>query len=388
MDNSVKRLAVLGSTGSIGRQTLEVVRALPDRFRVVGLTAGKNLDLLAEQVSEFKPEFIYYSPAYDGEEEMRARPAGVKYEFMLPGDIACHPHVDVAVIAISGSAGLGPTLAAVRAGKTIALANKESLVMAGGIITAEAKRSGARLLPVDSEHSAIWQCLHGEKQAVRQIILTASGGPFRNYSPAQLRKVTVAQALKHPSWQMGRKVTIDSATLMNKGLEVIEARWLFHMPFDKIKVVIHPQIIIHSMVEFRDGSLKAQLSHPDMRLPIQYALTYPDRLPNPQLRRLDLTEVGSLTFEPPDLDVFPCLRLAIEAGKRGGTCPAVLCAADEAAVELFLAESIGFMDISRLVERVLEKHKAIARPTLEEIVAAGAWAREKVLALADGDVRC
>ena len=257
--------------------------------------------------------------------------------------------------------------------------------MAGEIIFSEAKQTGSHILPIDSEHSAIWQCLNGETQKAARIILTASGGPFRNYSLAQLKQVTVAQALKHPSWQMGKKVTIDSATLMNKGLEVIEAHWLFDMPFDSVRVLIHPQSIIHSMVEFIDGSIKAQLSYPDMRLPIQYALSYPERLPNPQLSRVDWSSVNSLTFEEPDFNKFPCLRLAIEAGRQGGTCPAVLCAADEVAVELFLAKRIGLVDIARLVEQALEQHQVIAHPNLDEIMAADAWAREKVLKLISGD---
>ncbi|MFC2001461.1 1-deoxy-D-xylulose-5-phosphate reductoisomerase [Chloroflexota bacterium] len=384
MSNQKKQLAVLGSTGSIGQQTLEVVRALPDRFRIVGLAAGKNIGLLAEQIGEFKPEFVYYSPADSQNEQVPARLAGSKYEFLSLEAIAGHPEVDVVVIATSGKAGLSPTLAAVRAGKKVALANKESLVMAGEIITGEAKLSGARILPIDSEHSAIWQCLNGEGQGVSQLILTASGGPFRHHSSAQLSEVTVEQALKHPSWQMGKKVTIDSATLMNKGLEVIEAHWLFSIPFDNIKVLIHPQSVIHSMVEFLDGSIKAQLSYPDMRLPIQYALSYPDRLPNPQLPRLDWNDIKSLTFEPPDLDTFSCLRLAIEAGKQGGTYPAVLCAADEVAVELFLTQRLKLTDIAQFVEHTLEQHQAIAHPTIEEIVAADVWAREKILKLVSG----
>jgi 1-deoxy-D-xylulose-5-phosphate reductoisomerase len=296
--------------------------------------------------------------------------------------------VDTVVIAISGKAGLAPTLAAVKAGKNVALANKESLVAAGEIITREAKASGARIVPIDSEHSAIWQCLQGEKPArggLVRIILTASGGPFRHYTPAQLSRVTPAQALKHPSWQMGKKVTIDSATLMNKGLEVIEAHWLFGLPIDRIMVIIHPQSIIHSMVEFVDGAVKAQLSYPDMRLPIQYALSYPERLPNPALPRLDWSQIKELTFEPPDFDNFPCLRSAIEAGKQGGTYPAVLCAADEVAVELFLAQRIKFTDIARLVELALNEHKSITHPSLEEILAADAWAREKVMPSIRGD---
>lgn len=253
--------------------------------------------------------------------------------------------------------------------------------MAGQIITDAAKLNGAQILPIDSEHSAIWQCLNGERQKPAQLILTASGGPFRHYSPAQLNEVTVEQALRHPSWQMGRKVTIDSATLMNKGLEVIEAHWLFNVPFDNIKVLIHPQSIIHSMVEFTDGSIKAQLSYPDMRLPIQYALSYPERLANPQLPRLDWNHISSLTFEQPDFDTFPCLKLAIEAGKRGGTYPAVLCAADEVAVEFFLSQEIKFVDIAHYVGQTLEQHQAIANPSLEEIMAADAWARQKALEL-------
>ena len=376
MGNTVKQLAILGSTGSIGRQTLQVVRALSHRFRIVGLAAGKNLDLLAKQINEFKPRFVYYQ-----DKGAQLQPSTAEYELLSLEDIASHPQVDTVVIATSGKSGLSATLAAVKAGKNVALANKESLVMAGQIITNEAKLNAAQILPIDSEHSAIWQCLKGEAQPPVQIILTASGGPFLHYSPTELDRVTARQALKHPSWQMGEKVTIDSATLMNKGLEVIEARWLFNMPFDSIKVIIHPQSIIHSMVEFADGSIKAQLGYPDMRLPIQYALSYPERLPNPELPRLDWSSIKELTFEQPDFDRFPCLRLAIEAGRKGGTNPAVLCAADEVAVELFLSQAIKFADIANLAGQVLEEHEAIANPTLEEIMTADAWARETVLAL-------
>jgi len=376
----VKRLAVLGSTGSIGRQTLEVVRALPHRFQVIGLAAGQNIDLLAKQIKEFKPRFVYYQ-----NQKAPARLAGAKYEFLPTEDIARHPDVDTVVMATSGKSGLNPTLAAVKAGKTIALANKESLVMAGEIITREANQNGAQILPVDSEHSAIWQCLTGETPPVAQLILTASGGPFRQYSLAQLAEVTPEQALKHPSWQMGRKVTIDSATLMNKGLEVIEAHWLFDVSIENIRILIHPQSIIHSMVEFADGVVKAQLSYPDMRLPIQYALSYPERLPNPQLPRLDWNTIKELSFEPPDLNNFPCLKLAIEAGKKGGTYPTVLCAADELAVELFLAQRIKFNDIARFVEQALAAHQASPHPTLEEIMTADTWAREKVMELTNRD---
>lgn len=380
----MKRLAILGSTGSIGRQTLEVVRALPEHFRVLGLGAGKNIDLLAEQVKEFRPEFVSCAASGDDEEtKNRLIAAGCK--FLSPEEMACHPDTDIVVVATSGTAGLGAVLAAVQNNKTIALSNKESLVAAGEIIIAAAEKSGARILPVDSEHSAIWQCLNGEKQAARRIILTASGGPFKDYSKAQMAGITVAQALKHPSWQMGKKVTVDSATLMNKGLEVIEARWLFNMPVDNITVLIHPRSIVHSMVEFVDGSVKAQLSCPDMRLPIQYALSYPDRLANPTLPAIDWSNFTDLTFERPDTDRFPCLRLAIEAGREGGTCPAVLCAADEAAVDLFLSGRTGFIDIARLVERVLEQHRKVTHPSLEEIMAADAWARELVLELVRED---
>ena len=379
MGNTVKQIAVLGSTGSIGRQTLDVIRALPHKFQIVGLAAGKNIDLLAKQIEEFKPRFVSYSPTEDQGKEVLTRLASSEYELLSLEDIASHPQVDTAVIATSGSSGLSPTLAAIKAGKKVALANKEVLVMAGEIVTCQAKLNVAQILPIDSEHSAIWQCLEGETEKAARLILTASGGPFYRYSPAQLEEVTIEQALKHPSWQMGKKVTIDSATLMNKGLEVIEAHWLFNMPFDNIEILIHPQSIIHSMVEFIDGSIKAQLSYPDMRLPIQYALSHPERLPNPQLPRLDWSRITDLTFEPPQLNTFPCLKLAIEAGRKGGTYPAVLCGADEVAVELFLSQRIKFVDIASLIGQVLEQHEVIAQPTLEEIIAADIWARDKVL---------
>jgi 1-deoxy-D-xylulose-5-phosphate reductoisomerase len=385
MVERIKRLAVLGSTGSIGRQTLDIVRSLPERFRIVGLAAGKNLDLLAEQVSEFKPDFVNYSLVGRDAKDTRNRLGVMGCTYQSLEEMARNPDVDTVVIATSGVSGLGATLAAVVAGKTIALANKESLVAAGEIITGQAKRSGARILPVDSEHSAIWQCLNGEKQAARRIILTASGGPFRDSSKTQMARITVEQALDHPSWKMGRKVTIDSATLMNKGLEVIEAHWLFDINVEDVVVLIHPQSVVHSMVEFVDGSVKAQLSYPDMRLPIQYALSYPDRFANPDLPRLDWSNFSQLTFQQPDVARFPCLRLAIEAARKGGTYPAVLCAADEVAVDLFLSRRIGFVDIARLVEQVLERHRQVSRPSVEEIMAADTWARETVLGLIRGD---
>ncbi|MBI4268137.1 MAG: 1-deoxy-D-xylulose-5-phosphate reductoisomerase [Chloroflexi bacterium] len=379
MGDKVKQLALLGSTGSIGQQTLEIVRHHPQQFQVFGLAAGQNIDLLAKQVNEFRPKFISsnHTPSQTHLPE-------TKYQSLTPEEIVTHPEVDLVVVATSGKAGLSPTLAAIRAGKSIALANKEALVMAGEIVTKEARLSGARILPIDSEHSAIWQCLMGETQSACRLILTASGGPFRTCSPTELNKVTVKQALNHPTWRMGQKVTIDSATLMNKGLEIIEAHWLFDMPFDKIRVLIHPQSIIHSMVEFSDGSVKAQLSYPDMRLPIQYALSYPERLPNSQLPRLDWDNMKGLTFEQPDLENFPCLRLSREAGEKGDTYPAVLCAADEVAVELFLSERIKFTDIAKLVEQALAEHDAVVDPTLEDIMTADTWARQKVLDIVAG----
>ena len=373
MGNTVKRLAILGSTGSIGRQTLQVVRNLSSRFRVVALTAGQNIDLLSGQIEEFRPSFVHCQA-----EDITS----TGFEHLSPEEIARHTEVDIVVVATSGKAGLTAVLSAVRAGKDVALANKESLVMAGDIITREAQASGARIFPVDSEHSAIWQCLRGEEKPVARIYLTASGGPFRGYSPEELERVTAGQALKHPSWQMGKKVTIDSATLMNKGLEIIEAHWLFDVPYDGIRVIVHPQSIIHSMVEFADGSIKAQMSYPDMRLPIQYALTYPERLPNAELPRIDWSAVQELTFEQPDPDRFPCLRLAIEAGETGGTQPAVLCAADEVAVDLFLSGNIGFTDIARMVGQVLAEHETITGPGLEDIISADGWARQRVHVLA------
>jgi len=377
MDDTVKSLAILGSTGSIGQQTLDIVRSLPHHFKIIGLAAGQNLDLLAKQVNEFKPAFVYHQG-----EKQNLQQAGNKSEYMLPEEMASHPLVDIVVIAISGNAGLVPTLAAVKAGKNIALANKESLVIAGELITGEAQTNNAVILPVDSEHSAVWQCLNGEMQPPARIILTASGGPFRRYSSAQLSEVTVEQALNHPSWQMGGKITIDSATLMNKGLEVIEARWLFNMPFENIEVLIHPQSIIHSMVEFIDGSTKAQLSCPDMRLPIQYALSYPERLPNPHLPRFDWHNFQDLTFEQPDFTSFPCLKLAIEAGKKGATYPAVLCSADETAVDLFLSGLLKFTDIARVIEQTLNDHQPFPQPGLEEILEVDAWSRNRAWQIA------
>jgi len=299
-------------------------------------------------------------------------------------EIAGRPEADLIVVATAGKAGLAPTLAALRAGKTVALANKEVLVIAGEIVVREACDHHARILPIDSEHSAIWQCLQGEESKPQRLLLTASGGPFYRYSETQLAGVTPEQALEHPVWRMGRKVTIDSATLMNKGLEAIEAHWLFSFSFASIQILFHPQSIVHSMVEFVDGSVKAQLGRPDMRLPIQYALSYPGRWPNPELPRLDWREIRSLEFEPVDYGRFPCLKLAMNAGELGGTCPAVLCAADEVAVEAFLSHEIGFADIAGIVEETLDHHRNVSRPSLEEMLAADEWASEYAARLSLG----
>ena len=374
MVRSVKRLAVLGSTGSIGRQTLDVVRAFPDRFRVVALACGNNFPLLVKQAAEFQPKLVCAAGARE-----KRRVAGAETGTLE--ELARHPDVDIVVVATAGKAGLAPTLAAIRARKTVALANKEVLVMAGEVVMAEAGRHNAEVRPVDSEHSAIWQCLRGEEpSAISRLILTASGGPFRSFSPAELEAVTPAQALAHPTWEMGTKVTVDSSTLMNKGMEVIEAHWLFDVPFDRVDVVIHSRSIVHSIVEFVDGSSKAQLSMPDMKLPIQYALTYPERWEGPFRPAVDFAGVGALDFEAVDVGRFPCLRLAREAGERGGTYPAVLSAADEVAVELFLAGRIGFTDIARVVAGALDGHRAVAHPSLDDILAADAWARDAVRA--------
>ncbi len=369
------RLAVLGSTGSIGRQTLDVVRSLPGRFNVLGLAAGGNVTLLEEQARLFRPRLIC---AGREAEYLQARIAAgaVPGRWASMEEIASHPDVDLVVVATVGATGLAPTLAALRAGKSVALANKEALVMAGHLLTAEAHRHGAELRPIDSEHSGVWQCLWGESpEAVQRIVLTASGGPFRDTPADEMARVTASEALRHPNWQMGHKITVDSATLLNKGLECIEARWLFDVPLDRIEVILHRESIVHSLVEFRDGSIKAQLSMPDMRLPIQCALTYPERLPGTNVPRLDLKRIGSLNFGAPDPKQFPCLGLALEAGRRGGTYPAVLAAADEVAVQHFLAGHIGFLDIPRLIDHALAAHHAVADPSLDEVLEADAWAR-------------
>lgn len=374
MKTDVKNLVILGSTGSIGRQTLDIIRCHPGRFNIVGLAAGSNTNLLADQVREFNPLYVCADQA-------SALPSSARY---LPmEEMASLTEVDLVVAATSGRAGLSPTLSAIHAGKSIAIANKEVLVMAGEIVSRLTKQCGATLLPVDSEHSAVWQCLAGESGDIARIVLTASGGPFYRCSPAELSSITVEEALNHPTWNMGRKVTIDSATLMNKGLETIEAHWLFNVPFAKIEIVIHPKSIIHSMVEFADGSMKAQLSLPDMRIPIQYALSYPERFPGSYVPSLDLCHVAELTFEPIDWGRFPCLSLALEAGRTGGTYPAVLCAADEIAVDLFLQRRISFTEIPEIVERTLDLHRgSTGSPSLDEILEADRWAQQAATEIA------
>ena len=373
----MKGLVILGSTGSIGRQTLDIVRAFPDEFRVVGLAAGLNLELLTDQIEEFKPRLACCA----SEEHRGLLPESVTFAPME--EMVCQPDVELIMVATIGSAGLVPTIRALENKKAVALANKEVIIMAGELVKSLASSTGRDLLPVDSEPSAIWQCLQGENEAIRRIIITASGGPFRSTPLEDLEKVTPEEALKHPTWKMGKKITVDSATLMNKAFEVIEAHWLFDAPWDKIEVMVHPQSIVHSMVELADGSVKAQLGPPDMRLPIQYSLFYPTRLENQQIPRLDTSVTHSLTFQPLEPQRYPCFNLAVEAGKKGGTYPAVLSAADEVAVELFLQRRIGFMDIYRTVERVLEDHSLSPGKSLEDILSADDWARERAQEVAE-----
>ncbi|HXH22002.1 MAG TPA: 1-deoxy-D-xylulose-5-phosphate reductoisomerase [Dehalococcoidia bacterium] len=370
------RVAVLGSTGSIGRQTLDVIRAHPDRFQVVGLAAGKNTEALARQVAEFRPAMVCCADGDALRAHLEALPGSIKPpERVSLSAMAAAPEADIVVSAIVGAEGLQPTLAALSAGKPVALANKEAMVMAGHLVSAAAAKGGGEVRPVDSEHSAIWQCLAGhDRAAVRRLIITASGGALRDLAPDELQAVTPARALEHPTWLMGRRITIDSATLFNKGLEVIEAHWLFGIPFERIDVLMHRESIVHSLVEMNDGSLMAQLSMPDMRLPIQYALTYPERL-SLDLPRLDLARLGSLTFAEADMERYPCLGLALAAGRQGGTAPAALAAADEEAVEAFLDERLPFVDIPRLLADTLERHTPVAVPCLEEVLEADAAAR-------------
>jgi len=378
----VRRIAILGATGSIGRSALAVVDANPGRLQVVGLAAGENAALLAVQIARYRPAAAAVSTAAALGQLMERLGAGGLPKQIDSGRegllaVATHPDVDVVLCASSGTAALEAVLAAIEAGKTIALANKEILVMAGSLMMDAARRKGVAILPVDSEHNAIHQCLHGRRRnEVRRLILTASGGPFRSMRAEDLDKVTPEHALQHPTWQMGRKITVDSATLMNKGLEVIEARWLFGMTAREIDVVIHPQSIVHSMVELRDGSVIAQMSVTDMRLPIQYAFSYPDRWESP-MTPLDVCRLGTLDFQPPDLQRFPCLRLAYDALKQGGAWPIVLNAANEVAVDQFLAGRLNFPGIPKVIEAALNAsdRDSAAPATLDDVRAVDAWAR-------------
>ncbi|MCC2668757.1 MAG: Dxr [Armatimonadetes bacterium] len=372
------RIALLGSTGSIGTQTLDVVDWFPDRLQVVALTARTDADALRAQVEKYQPKIAALSEPPAGTVlETAVGPIRTGADALI--EAATLPEADLVIVSVVGTAGLAPALAALEAGKNVALATKEALVVGGHLMTAAAKKSGATILPIDSEHSAIWQCLRGNRaEEVERLVLTASGGPFVDASREVMQQATVQNALNHPTWNMGGKITIDSATLMNKGLEVIEAKWLFGIPASRIDVVVHRQSIIHSLVYFRDSSVMAQMGIPDMRLPIQYSLFYPERLPN-RLERLDLVKCRNLTFEAPDLDRFPALGLAFEAAEVAGSLPCVLSAANEAAVDLFLQGHIPFPAIAERVERAMRAHEVAPEPGLEELLQIDAWAREQVL---------
>ncbi len=378
----MNNVVLLGSTGSIGTSTVKVAEDLPEKIRLIGLAAGNNIELLAEQTRKHQPQAIsIFDPVKAKQLESIVDPKTKIYsgeEGLLK--LATLPEAHIVLIAIVGTAGLQPALAAIRAGKDIAVASKEILVMAGEIVMNEARKYGVRVLAVDSEHSAIFQCLDNKPaSSVRTLWLTASGGPFRDkaqWPKEKFSEITVERALKHPSWVMGKKITIDSATLFNKGLEMIEARWLFDIEMARVKVVVHPQSIVHSMVEFIDGSLLAQLSTPDMCLPIQYALTYPDRVGSERVQT-NFAKLGTLTFEEPDLERFPALNLARRAGEVGGTLPAVLNAANEIAVDAFVNRKINFPQISERVRCVMERHRVVEHPSLEEILEADSWARKE-----------
>ncbi|MGF1989353.1 MAG: 1-deoxy-D-xylulose-5-phosphate reductoisomerase [Nostoc sp. ZfuVER08] len=382
----MKAITLVGSTGSIGTQTLDIVSQYPDQFRIVGLAAGRNVEMLAAQIRQFRPQIA----AICLEEQLPALKEAVKdldpQPILLAGEagvieVARYGEAQTVVTGIVGCAGLLPTIAAIEAGKDIALANKETLIAGGPVVLPLIEKHGVKLLPADSEHSAIFQCLQGvPKNGLRRILLTASGGAFRDWDVEKLAEVTVADALKHPNWSMGRKITVDSATLMNKGLEVIEAHFLFGLDYDDIEIVIHPQSIIHSLIELQDTSVLAQLGWPDMRLPLLYALSWPDRIYT-NWERLDLVKAGNLTFREPDHQKYPCMQLAYAVGKAGGSMPAVLNAANEQAVALFLEEKIRFLDIPRCIEWVCDRHQNDnrANPSLDDILAADKWARQEVL---------
>lgn len=372
-----KRIAILGSTGSIGTQTLDVIAVRPDEFEVVALSAGRNTALLLEQIERFRPRLVSVADEQAARELSGLVKHDVQIEYGEQGliEVAAHSGADMLVTAIVGSRGLAPTLAAIEAGIPIGLANKETLISAGHLVMEAARRRNVPIIPIDSEHSAIFQCLNGENRSeIKRLIITASGGSFRDKTREELTHVTVEEALRHPNWSMGAKITIDSATMVNKGLEVMEAHWLFGIDYDRIEVVIHPESMIHSMVEFVDTSIMAQLGNPDMRVPIQYALTYPKRFEGPY-RPLDLIQIGALHFQEMDMERFPCLHMAYEAGRSGGTMPTVYSAANEVAVERFLSGEIPFLAIEDIIREAMDRHPAVATPSLEEILAADAWAR-------------
>jgi len=362
----MKSLSILGSTGSIGKQTLELVKEHPNDFKVVALSCNNNIELLKKQIQEFKPEIVavYNEELADQIKDIEVKTGleGLKY-------IAKLNNTTTVINSLVGSIGVLPTIEAIKANKDIALANKETLVTAGDIVMKETKHHNVNLMPIDSEHSAIFQCLNGEDhKEVNKITITCSGGPFKNYTEEQLKTATAKDALKHPTWNMGAKITIDSATLMNKGFEVIEAHHLYSLPYDDIEVVIHPESIVHSFVEFHDHSTIAQLGIPSMKIPIQYALTYPKRIKNPQLPKLDIVKSQQLTFKEPNLDLFPCLKYAYIAGNQGGSLPAVMNAANEIAVKYFLQDRISFLDIPKIIKQAMDNHKIIKQPSLEEIM--------------------
>ena len=379
------QISLLGSTGSIGTTSLDIIARYPERFQVAALSAGRRWKQLAEQVRRHRPSLVSLADETSAG-ELRRELGGDTPEILIGDEgllaAATHGSADLVINGLTGGVGVRPTIAAIRAGKDVALANKEVLVIAGEIVNEEARRHDVRMLPVDSEISAIWQCLEaGSREHVRRVLLTASGGPFRDADDSELGAVTPERALAHPTWVMGPKVTIDSATLMNKGFEILEVKWLFNMPLDRIEVLVHHQSIIHSLVEYDDGSVIAQLGVPDMALPIQYALTYPDRMPT-HPEPLDLADIGSLTFGKPDADRFRALSLARQAAEAGGTMPAVLSGADESAVELFLAGAIPFTGIPALVEATMDRHESTSSPALDDVLAAESWAREQANRLA------
>jgi len=383
----MKRLAILGSTGSIGVNTLNIVRQFPEQFEVIGLSAGVNIKSLKEQVREFRPKIISVlnkELSEDLRKDLSSEEVEVVYGVEGLIRVATYPEADQVVSAIVGAVGLIPTLSAIKAKKSIALANKESLVMAGKIMMEEAKQQNVRILPIDSEHSAIFQSLLGhQKEGIHRLILTASGGPFLDLPLSKLHEVTVKEALNHPHWEMGKKITIDSASLMNKGLEVIEAHWLFDIPVERIVVRIHPQSVVHSMVEYIDGSIIGQMGITDMRIPISYALSYPRRL-NLQLPSLDLSQVGGLTFSAPDPERFPCLQLAYRSIEIGETMPTILNAANEVAANAFLEGSIRFTDVPLILQRLMEEHEVKPVRTIEDILRADQWSRERAKNLIEG----